>query len=180
MLEFAVWGLVLLILLLWKINSKTLIMPVKGEELPCAAEEDMPTACAPHAGEHPLSTVAAASAGTELNTCADAAGVSADLDVKTLDSDHLQDSSEVNSGHPSVPPTAQKPSKRVTPMLSSEPEARERLKFILGASEDNSSDEEPLVTKPPSGAPQPPTSTMKSAPQPAPSVVPLLSSSGIK
>ncbi|XP_070759737.1 acetyl-CoA carboxylase 2 isoform X2 [Enoplosus armatus] len=65
-------------------------------------------------------------------------------------------------------------------MLSSGSEARERLKFILGASEDNSSDEEPLVTKPPSGASQPPTSTHRSSPQQASSAVPQSSSSGIK
>lgn len=35
------------------------------------------------------------------------------------------------------------------PRLSAGPEAREKLKFILGASEDNSSDDEPLVMLPP-------------------------------
>lgn len=54
------------------------------------------------------------------------------------------------------PLRTQKPSKDKVPMLSS---GRERLKFILGASEDNSSDEEPITTKPSSCAPPPFTST---------------------
>ncbi|KAI4820983.1 hypothetical protein KUCAC02_028936 [Chaenocephalus aceratus] len=63
MLPFAVLGLIVWILLfLWRINTKTLAMPVKGEESPpgCgapAAEEDKPATQSPHPGEHSLSTV---------------------------------------------------------------------------------------------------------------------------
>lgn len=154
-------------------------MPVKGEELPSAAEEDVPTARSPNAGMDPLSTVAAASQHAEHDV-PQAASASAGLYGRTVDSDVLQGSMEANSKQPTVLPTTQKPSKSVPPMLSSGPKARERLKFILGASEDNSSDEEPLVTKPPSGASQPPTSTIKSSPPQAPSVVPQPSSTVIK
>uniref|UniRef100_A0A3P8N7A8 acetyl-CoA carboxylase n=1 Tax=Astatotilapia calliptera TaxID=8154 RepID=A0A3P8N7A8_ASTCA len=129
-------------------------MPVKGEELPSAAEEDVPTARSPDAGMDPLSTVAAASQHAEHNV-PQAASAFAGLCGRIVDSDALQGSMEANSKQPTVLPTTQKPSKSVPPMLSSGPKARERLKFILGASEDNSSDEEPLVTKPPSGASQP-------------------------
>lgn len=178
MLEFALWGFILWVLLLWRINSKTVTMPVKGEELPSAAEEDVPTARSPDAGMDPLSTVAAASQHAEHNV-PQAASAFAGLCGRIVDSDALQGSMEANS-KPKVLPTTQKPSKSVPPMLSSGPKARERLKFILGASEDNSSDEEPLVTKPPSGASQPPTSTIKSSPPQAPSVVPQPSSTVIK
>ncbi|XP_005722276.1 acetyl-CoA carboxylase isoform X2 [Pundamilia nyererei] len=179
MLEFALWGFILWVLLLWRINSKTVTMPVKGEELPSAAEEDVPTARSPDAGMDPLSTVAAASQHAEHNV-PQAASAFAGLCGRILDSDALQGSMEANSKQPTVLPTTQKPSKSVPPMLSSGPKARERLKFILGASEDNSSDEEPLVTKPPSGASQPPSSTIKSSPPQAPSVVPQPSSTVIK
>lgn len=179
MLEFALWGFILWVLLLWRMNSKTVTMPVKGEELPSAAEEDVPTARSPNAGMDPLSTVAAASQHAEHDV-PQAASASAGLYGRTVDSDVLQGSMEANSKQPTVLPTTQKPSKSVPPMLSSGPKARERLKFILGASEDNSSDEEPLVTKPPSGASQPPTSTIKSSPPEAPSVVPQPSSTVIK
>lgn len=178
MLEFALWGFILWVLLLWRINSKTVTMPVKGEELPSAAEEDVPTARSPDAGMDPLSTVAAASQHAEHNV-PQAASAFAGLCGRIVDSDALQGSMEANSKQPTVLPTTQKP-KSVPPMLSSGPKARERLKFILGASEDNSSDEEPLVTKPPSGASQPPTSTIKSSPPQAPSVVPQPSSTVIK
>lgn len=179
MLEFALWGFILWVLLLWRINSKTVTMPVKGEELPSAAEEDVPTARSPDAGMDPLSTVAAASQHAEHNV-PQAASASAGLYGRIVDSDALQGSMEANSKPPTVLLTTQKPSKSVPPMLSSGPKARERLKFILGASEDNSSDEEPLITKPPSGASQPPTSTIKSSPPQAPSVVPQPSSTVIK
>lgn len=185
MLPFAVLGLILwILLLLWRTNTKTVAMPEKGEESPSgcgpsAAQEDMP---APHSlrpGKHSLSTVPTTSAHNEDNgpqaNCA-----SAGLEVKTADNEVQQASSEVNSEQIPPPPITQKPSKTKVPMLSSGPEARERLKFILGASEDNSSDEEPLVTKPPSGASQPPTSTPKSSPLQVSSAVPQPSSSSIK
>ncbi|AWP07055.1 putative acetyl-CoA carboxylase-like [Scophthalmus maximus] len=159
-------------------------MPVKGEECPSgcgppAAEEDMPAANTPHSGEHSLSTVPTTSTCKE-NPTPPADSPCAGLDVKAVDSGPPQSSAEVNSKLPSLPPTAQKPHKTKVPMLSSGPEARERLKFILGASEDNSSDEEPLVGKPPSGAAQPSTSTRKSSPQQASGAVTKSSFSGIK
>lgn len=178
MLPFAGLGLILcILLLLWRINTKTGAMPVKGEESPSgcgppAAEEDESAAQPPHPGEHTLSTVPTTSARNEGDG-PQAGSASEGLEVRAVDS-------EVKPGKPSVPTTTQKPSKPKVPMLSSGPEARERLKFILGASEDNSSDEEPLVTKPPSGAPQPPTSTPRPPPQQASSAAPQSSSSGIK
>lgn len=166
MLPLAGLGLILwILLLLWWINTKTVAMPVKGEESPSGcdpppAEEEVPSTQSPHPG--------------------DSLQVSGASGVKTLDAEAPQASSEVNSEKPSLPPTAQNPSRTKVPMLSSGPEARERLKFILGASEDNSSDEEPLVTKPPSGASQPQTSTDRASPQQASSAAPQSSSSGIK
>lgn len=62
-------------------------------------------------------------------------------------------------------PSAVRASSTRTPKLSSGANARERLKFILGASEDNSSDDEPVLAKPPTGAPQPRTSNQISSPQ---------------
>ncbi|XP_041792792.1 acetyl-CoA carboxylase isoform X1 [Chelmon rostratus] len=185
MLPFAVLGLILwILLLLWRINTKTAAMPVKGEESPSgcgppAAEEDVPATQAPQPGECCLSTTPTTSTCNE-DYSPQASSASATLDVTTVDTEALQASSEVNSETPSLPPTTQRPSKSNVPMLSSGPEARERLKFILGASEDNSSDEEPLVTKPPSGASQPPTSAHRSSPQQESSAVPQPSSSGIK
>ncbi|KAM7391893.1 hypothetical protein PAMP_022541 [Pampus punctatissimus] len=156
-------------------------MPDKGEEPPSgcgpsAAQEDMPAAHSPHPDKHSLSTIPTTSTHNEDNSpqvsCA-----SAGLKVKAADTEVQRASSEVNSESP----ITQKSSKTNVPMLSSGPEARERLKFILGASEDNSSDEEPLVTKPPSGvASQPPSSTPKSSPLQAFSAAPQPSTSGIK
>uniref|UniRef100_A0A667YI67 acetyl-CoA carboxylase n=1 Tax=Myripristis murdjan TaxID=586833 RepID=A0A667YI67_9TELE len=117
MLPLVALGLSLwVLLLLWKINTKTLAMPEKGEESPvdcgsCAAQEERPATRTSPPDKHSMATVPATSTHHEEN----------------------------------------KP--------QAGPEARERLKFILGASEDNSSDEEPLVTKPPTGASQPPAST---------------------
>ncbi|XP_039658817.1 acetyl-CoA carboxylase isoform X2 [Perca fluviatilis] len=185
MLPFAVLGLILwILLLLWRINTKAVAMPVKGEESPSgcgrpAAEEGMPATQSPHPGEHCLSTVPTTSTHHEDNR-PQASSASVGLEVETVDTEALQASSEVNSEKPSLRATTQRPSRTKVPMLSSGPEARERLKFILGASEDNSSDEEPRVTKPPSGASQPPTSAPKSSPQQASSAVPQSSSSGMK
>lgn len=178
MLLFAVLGLILWIflLLLWRIDTKTAAMPVKGEESPpgCGASaSEEPTALTPRAGGYIPST-------TSTDKDDNKPQADGESQVKTLDYEPLQASSEVNSEQPSLPKTTQKPSKAITPMFSSGPEVRERLKFILGASEDNSSDEEPLVTKPPSGPGQPQTSSLKSPPQQASSTVPQPSSSGIK
>ncbi|TMS03613.1 Acetyl-CoA carboxylase 2 [Larimichthys crocea] len=155
-------------------------MPVKGEESPSgcgppAAEEDMPVTQSPHPGEHSLSTAPTTSAHNEDTSSQ--AGCAPAGQVKAVDTEALQESSEVNS---EKPPTTQTSSKTKVPMLKSGPEGRERLKFILGASEDNSSDEEPLVSKPPSGASQPPASTNKSYPQEASTAARRSSSSGIK
>lgn len=184
MLLFAVLGLILwILLLLWRINTQTVVMPVKGKESPSgcrppAAEEDLHATQSPHAGKLSLSTVPSTSAQIENNR-PQASSASWALKVKT-DTEALQASLEVNSKKPYLPPNTQKPSKTHAPMLSSGPEARERLKFILGASEDNSSDEELVVTKPPSGASPLQTCDHKSSPQQAASARPQSSSSGIK
>lgn len=185
MLPFAVLGLVLWILLLlgW-INIKRGAMPEKGEESssgcgPSASQEDMPAAHSPCPGKYSLSTTPTTSAHNE-NDRPQANSASAGLDVNTADIEYQQASSEVNSEETPSPLITQRPSKTKGPMLSSGPEARARLKFILGASEDNSSDDEPLVTKPPSGASQPPISTPKSSPLQVSSEVPQPSSSGIR
>lgn len=101
---------------------------------------------------------------------------SADVSAKRAVRDPLQASHKVNSGQPLQ--TTQEPARTVRPMLS--PRARERLKFFLGASEDNSSDDEVLVTKPPSGAYQPAASAPKSAAELAPADVLPPSSSVLK
>lgn len=175
MLPLAALGFILwMVVLLWRINTKTAAMPVKGEEssthcgLP-AAEEAAQTL---HPGKHSLSTVPTTSTHSVTNRPL-AEGTTAGLEVKRGRSERSQ-SSEGNSESLSLPRTSR------VPMLSSGPEARERLKFILGASEDNSSDEEPLVTKPPSGAPQPPSSTSQPSPEQPSSAGPQTSSSSIK
>lgn len=163
MLSFAALGFILWILvLLWRINTKTVTMPVKGEESSahCGLPATKEAAQTPHPGKHSLSTVPTTSTGIVTNSPL-AEGISA--------------GSEVKRGHSE--PSQYKTNK---PMLSSGPEARERLKFILGASEDNSSDEEPQVAKPPSGATQPPASTPRSSPEQPSSAGPPTSSSSIK
>ncbi|XP_047447248.1 acetyl-CoA carboxylase isoform X2 [Mugil cephalus] len=177
MLLFAVSGLILWILfLLWRINASTTTMPVKEEDSP---SDCSPSAAKEHEVQHSPSSAATASAhGEDNNPRGDEE--SAGPEVKTVASEPPQASSEVNSEKPSLPQTTQKRSKAFAPMLSSGPEARERLKFILGASEDNSSDEEPLLTKPPSGASQPPLNNSKPAPQQPSSAAPQLSSSRIR
>ncbi|KAL7392461.1 hypothetical protein ABVT39_025157 [Epinephelus coioides] len=184
MLPFAVLGIILWIsLLLWRINKKTAAMPVKGEEsssgcgLP-AAKKDVPATKSSHPGKHSQSTAPATSTHNEDNTTKAASASASGPEFNAVDTEALQVSSEVKSGKPSLQKTPQRPSK--APMLSSGPEGRERLKFILGASEDNSSDEEPLVTKPPSGASQTQTSTQKSTPPRASSAASHSSSSSIK
>ncbi|XP_074494152.1 acetyl-CoA carboxylase isoform X1 [Sebastes fasciatus] len=185
MLLFAVLGLILWIfLLLRRINTKVVEMPVKGEESPSgcgppAAVEDKAATQSPHPGEQALSAVPAISAHNEDNS-PQASCASAGVEVKTVDTEPLQPSSEVNSEKPSLRPNTQKPPRARAPMLSSGPEARERLKFIIGASEDNSSDEDSLVSKPPSGVSQPPISATRSCPQLGSSAVPKSSSAGMK
>ncbi|XP_008416946.1 acetyl-CoA carboxylase isoform X2 [Poecilia reticulata] len=105
---------------------------------------------------------------------------SADVSAKRAEPDPLQASLKVNSWQPLPLQTTQKPANTVPPMLSPRAAARERLKFFLGASEDNSSDDEVLVTKPPSGASQPTTSAPKSAAELVPADVLSPSSSVLK
>lgn len=181
MLSFAVLGFILWILvLLWRINTKTVVMPVKEDEtssccgLP-AAEEATHIA---HPGKHSLSTVPTTSTHNVAN-CPLAECTSAGPKVKTVHPEPPESFGVYSEPQP-LPSTTQKPNKTNVPMLSSGPEARERLKFILGASEDNSSDEEPLVTKPPSGASQPPTAIPRCSPEQLSSAEPQNSSSSIK
>ncbi|XP_017269284.1 acetyl-CoA carboxylase isoform X2 [Kryptolebias marmoratus] len=170
MLLFAALGIILWIfLLLWKINTKSAAMPVEEEESlsGCgsqAAEEDIsPSKAGPHADRHSPSAAAVKSYRNENNNLL-ANGESAGFAVKPEEWDPPQASSKVNRVQPSLPHATQKPLGTTTPMHDSGPEARERLKFILGASEDNSSDEETVGTKPPSGAAEPPVTALKSEP----------------
>ncbi|XP_068167308.1 acetyl-CoA carboxylase isoform X2 [Antennarius striatus] len=185
MLILAVLGLILwVILLLWRVNTTTAAMPLKGEDPPSgcdpsAPEEGMPTKKSPHPDKHSKSTVSTTSEQIEFGRTR-VSSVSSDLKVKTVDRQALQSSPVINTKEPSMPSTTQKPSKTNVPKFSSGPEAKERLKFILGASEDNSSDEEPLVNKPPSGATQLPACTHKASPQQMSSASPPSNSSGMK
>ncbi|XP_061585098.1 acetyl-CoA carboxylase [Cololabis saira] len=173
---FAALGLILwIVLLLWRINTKTAAMPLKGEETPplcglAPLEEDASTTrTPPQASQHSQLTVAATSTCNEPSNFLASDG-SASLGVKTVECDPSQASTEVTKN----------PCKARTPMLSSGPEERKRLKFILGASEDYSSDDEVLTTKPPSGACQSPVSLIKSSTEQTPPEVSPPSSSIIK
>lgn len=182
MLPLALLGLFLWIsLLLWRFNTKTVATPMEGEESPSGwrpppAGEDLPPSQSPHPGEQSHSTISASSTQSEGNR-PQASSASRGLEPKTVDSEVLQAPSKVNSG---LTPTTQESPKTHLPMRSSGPEMRERLKFILGASEDNSSDEEPVVSEPLSDASQPLTSDNKSSPQQASPSQLHSSSSGIK
>lgn len=159
MLHLALFGFILWMLYsLWRINTKPLMIPVKEDKAPSdgwppSAKEDPYTAQSPPPGEHSLSTVPSTSEHNEgprpRIVC-----TSGDVKLETLDAET-----------PRVPSAARPSTSTCTPKLSSGPDARERLKFILGASEDNSSDDEPVVAKPPSGAPQPRTSNQMSSRQ---------------
>ena len=138
-------------------------MPVKGEESPPAAEKEKPAPQSLHQGEHSQSTAPTTSTHNEDNG-PQASGASAGPAVETVDT-------EVNPDKPSLPETTKNLPRTKGPMFSSGPEVRERLKFILGASEDNSSDEEPLVAKPPSRAAQLPTCNQKPSPPQASAAV---------
>ncbi|KAM9743976.1 acetyl-CoA carboxylase isoform 2-T2 [Menidia menidia] len=184
MLLFAALVLIFWIFVpLWRNNTKRAAMPLKAEESPpdCgppAAGEDMSAEhTPPRAGKHSLSTVTSTSALKEHDSLL-ANGERDGLAVKTVEPDPPQASSEVNPEQPLPPKTAQRSSK--APMFSSGPEARKRLKFILGASEDYSSDDEALAAKPPSGASQCPPSTLKSCAEHPSSAGPPPSSSVIK
>lgn len=180
MLLFALFGLILWILLeLWRINTQTVAMPVKGEESPPEAKEDVPAKQSSHVREHSLSAVHESLKHNKENSLqSDCASTCPE--VKTKQHEAEQASSEVNSEKSAVGTTIQISPRAAAPMLSSGPEARDRLKFILGASEDNSSDEEPLVAKPPSGSSRPLSSNSGSSSQQTISAALKSSSSGIK
>lgn len=153
MLLFAVLGIIFCIFtLLWKTSTKSEAMPVKGEDSlsGCgsqAAEEDIPTSkAAPRAVKHSLLANTVKLYHNDNNLLAN--GESAGSAVKPEESDR--------------PQATQKPLRTTTSMQDSGPETRERLKFIIGASEDNSSDEETVVKEPPNGAAQPIVSTLNS------------------
>lgn len=154
-------------MLLWRINTKSVAMPVKGKKSlsSCgsqAAEEDMSTSkTAPRADKYSPSAAAAKLNHNDNNNLL-VNGESAGCAVEPEECDPPQASSKVNAEQPSLPQATQKPLISNTPMHDSGPESRERLKFILGASEDNSSDEEVVVTKPPDDDTQPLISALKS------------------
>ncbi|KAK5615757.1 hypothetical protein CRENBAI_022544 [Crenichthys baileyi] len=166
-----------ILMLLWRNKTTTVAMPGKRED---SVEKDISTArgCS-HASKPSLSAPAPKSKCNDGNNHL-ASCESAGLSVKGAESDPLQASPKVNSAQAPLPQTPQKPSNTIPPMLSSRSEPRERLKFILGASEDNSSDEEVLVTKPPSGASQPLVSASRSATDQASAAVSPPSSSVLK
>ncbi|XP_068461041.1 acetyl-CoA carboxylase isoform X2 [Clinocottus analis] len=173
MFLLAAFGLILWILLLvWRINTKTAAMPTKREKSqsgchPTAAKEVVPAA------QCPPSIPTNSSTHNEDNS-PKASSDSVGSAEKTVETEVLQASYEMKSQKSSLRTNTRKFPKTKVPMLSSEPEERERLRFILGASEDNSSDEDPLVTNHPSGSSQPPTCAPES------SAVPQSSPSGMK
>ncbi|XP_056144354.1 acetyl-CoA carboxylase [Lampris incognitus] len=126
----------------------------------------MPTAHNPFPNEY--STLKHPSTSTDIEDDSPRAesGSTVVSELTAVETNPFQSSSEGKVERPSLSTISQTPSKPIIPKLSAVPETRERLKFILGASEDNSSDEEPLVTKPPTGTSQQSISTTTSPPQP--------------
>lgn len=173
MLQLAILGIFLwVLLLLWRYNTAAVSMPVKEEEAgphSAAALGDFHEGKPPYPGGKFLVTVSSSSTprdDDETETETETSSTSGGPETEASDSDtQAQAAPEVNSDKPPLPPSAEKPPQTCAPMLSSGPEARERLKFILGASEDNSSDEEHVATKPPSRASQPPTPNCKPSAQ---------------
>ncbi|XP_029017802.1 acetyl-CoA carboxylase isoform X4 [Betta splendens] len=169
---FAVLGFILWAsVLLWRLYNRTVAMPVKEGDPSrrrgrTAAEDDTDVT------QHSQTTVPTTSR-QNLTDRPLAECESVGPNVKTLPSEPPH-SPGVNSLLQPLPSAMQKPKRANAPTLGSRPEARERLKFILGASEDNSSDEEPVVSKPPSG-PAP-----RGSPEQPCSAGPQSSSSGIK
>ncbi|XP_051924733.1 acetyl-CoA carboxylase isoform X2 [Hippocampus zosterae] len=165
MFVFALLGIILWIFFhLRKINSTKVTMPEKGEESPSGdspslLEEDVPAVHSYLPGQQ----------------CASTQPVE-----KTLQDHSSSAALHVKEQQQQSPLTTQKPSTSNEPMLRSGPRARERLMFILGASEDNSSDEELLAAKPPSGASQPSTSAARSSRQQISPEVSRPNSSGMK
>lgn len=169
MLPLAIFGIVLwMLLLLWRYSTTAVSMPVKRDEAgphSAAAQGDFHDAKPPCPGGRFLPTTFSTSAQRE-DDGTESSSTSGGPETEASDSDtQAQASYEVNPEKPPLPPSAEKPPRTRAPMLSSGPEARERLKFILGASEDYSSDEEHAATKPPSGASQPPTPNHKPSAQ---------------
>lgn len=173
MLPLAILGIFLwVLLLLWRYNTAAVSMPVKEEEAgprSAAALGDFHEVKPSYPGGKLLPTVSSTSPprdDDETETETETSSTSGSPETEASDSDtQAQASPEVNSDKPPLPPSAEKPLRACAPMLSSGPEVRERLKFILGASEDYSSDEEHVATKPPSGASQPPTPNCKPSAQ---------------
>lgn len=143
MLHLALIGLILWILyLFWRINTKPMMMPGKdGKTQPPSAKEDPSVARPPPPGERASSAVPSAS---EQN---------AGPGPRIGSASRGREDDEAAGSSGARPPKPRSGS-----------ETRERLKFILGASEDNSSDEEPVVAKPPSGVAQPLTSSLQESP----------------
>lgn len=176
MLLFAALGLILWIsALLWRIITKIGAMPVEelgSETVGDPPEEDASASL--NAVNYSLILAPSTSLTTKHNNPVNSKPMGAV--VKTVGGDPLQTLSEVNSEP--VPKSTPNHVRATAPMLSSRPEERKRLKFILGASEDYSSDEDLLVTKPPSGVSQ--ASTPKPATEMEPSAASTPSPSTIK
>lgn len=176
MLPLAVLGIFLgVLLLLWRCNAAAVSMPVKEGTGPhsAGAVGDFRKVKPPSPGGKFLATVSSSSPPKDDDeTETETSSTSGGPETEASDSDTQTQAS--NSDKPPLPPSAEKPPRTCAPMLSSGPEARERLKFILGASEDYSSDEEHVATKPPSGASQPSTPNCK------PSALTQFSPAGIK
>ncbi|XP_054904810.1 acetyl-CoA carboxylase isoform X2 [Poeciliopsis prolifica] len=167
MFLFPALAVIWILMLLWIDKTTTLMMP--GTSKKSNEEDDFTTLRTSRSGQRSLSIAAPKS----KSSCE-----SADTSAKRAERDPLQASHQVHSGQPLPLQTTQEPANTVPSMLS--PKARARLKFFLGASEDNSSDEEVLVAKPPSGASQPAASAPKSAAELAPADVLPPSSSVLK
>ncbi|XP_024130292.1 acetyl-CoA carboxylase isoform X2 [Oryzias melastigma] len=176
MLLFAALGLILWIsALLWRIITKIGAMPVEelgSETVGDPPEEDASASL--NAVNYSLILAPSTSLTTKHNNPVNSKPMGAV--VKTVGGDPLQTLSEVNSEP--LPKSTPNHVRATAPMLSSRPEERKRLKFILGASEDYSSDEDLLVTKPPSGVSQ--ASTPKPATEMEPSAASTPSPSTIK
>ena len=150
MLLVVVLGLSLLILWLLRTTSKTATMPGKGEESPGggppATHGEASTA---YPKEHSRST----SDDSEENCPQARSTTTPDTLLSDAASEMMPEPKSTS------PDTSQTTSEDTMPRASAGPRKRQPLKFILGASEDNSSDEETVVTKPPTGASQQPTTS---------------------
>ena len=155
--------------LLWRVvNAK--LMPLKDEEShpgcrAAVAEQDMQSDDAtrsPADAEHSTATVPAASstAGEEkavLTHRATARSTSTPAEPQPGATSSKMQPDRKHTSQPLTSAKTQAGSRASRPKFSSDAAGRARLKFILGASEDNSSDDEsPVVRpKPPSGLSDP-------------------------